>query len=190
MIETFIKSELTPPDDSSFRQEFDVNDTKVDHRDLNDGATTGIISENEGNDITALKCINERYEGLRHPETNIPYVRTTLEHNGNICEGVFPEFEATFDANIPEEKFNATDREHFSECNDQLKYSAMNDHHLASKFTEDQFDQILSGYTPEGYTWHHSEEPGKLQLVDTTDHESTRHTGGRAIWGGGGDART
>ena len=48
---------------------------------------------------------------------------------------------------------------------------------------------IEDGYTPDGYTWHHNEEKGKMQLVDTDIHSQTRHTGGRNIWGGGTENR-
>ena len=35
--------------------------------------------------------------------------------------------------------------------------------------------------TPKGYTWHHTEKPGVLQLIPTDLHEVVRHTGGKAI---------
>ncbi len=37
--------------------------------------------------------------------------------------------------------------------------------------------------TPEGYTWHHNQEPGVMQLVDRGVHAATGHTGGFSIWG-------
>ena len=45
--------------------------------------------------------------------------------------------------------------------------------------------------SPTGFTWHHSEEPGVLQLVDRIDHNQNHRiyhpsgVGGRNIWGGG-----
>jgi A nuclease of the HNH/ENDO VII superfamily with conserved WHH len=41
-----------------------------------------------------------------------------------------------------------------------------------------------AGYksTPKGYTWHHHEDTGRMQLVDTKIHKTTAHTGGYAIW--------
>ena len=41
----------------------------------------------------------------------------------------------------------------------------------------------------EGYTWHHNEQPGVLQLVDEETHAETGHTGGREILGGGSEYR-
>lgn len=32
--------------------------------------------------------------------------------------------------------------------------------------------------TPSGYTWHHHQDPGKMQLIDRTVHAKTGHTGG------------
>ncbi|WP_445662062.1 HNH endonuclease [Bacillus sp. FSL R9-9481] len=42
---------------------------------------------------------------------------------------------------------------------------------------------MRSGKNPKGYTWHHHQEPGTMQLVDTNIHQKTGHTGGRALWG-------
>jgi len=45
--------------------------------------------------------------------------------------------------------------------------------------------------SPKGFTWHHSQQPGLLELVDRYDHRhNSRYyhvngKGGRAIWGGG-----
>ena len=35
--------------------------------------------------------------------------------------------------------------------------------------------------TPTGYTWHHTEKPGILQLIPTDLHKNVPHTGGKAI---------
>ena len=39
-------------------------------------------------------------------------------------------------------------------------------------------DEQIGG-TVEGYTWHHTEVPGKMQLVPTGIHNITTHNGGR-----------
>jgi hypothetical protein len=39
---------------------------------------------------------------------------------------------------------------------------------------------------PNGYSWHHHQDVGKMQLVDIDEHQlAASHTGGMAIWGGG-----
>lgn len=41
-----------------------------------------------------------------------------------------------------------------------------------------------SGYssTPKGYTWHHHQTAGRMQLVETNVHSQTGHTGGFSLW--------
>ncbi len=34
-----------------------------------------------------------------------------------------------------------------------------------------------------GYTWHHTENPGEMQLISDFIHGKVRHTGGKHIWG-------
>lgn len=133
---------------------------------------------------------NESLEGDRHPMTGVKFERKTVEDaDGNEVTGVFPEFDSKFDAQLPEDKLQASDKEQFDECNRQLKEAVDNDPDLASQFTPEQLEQIQNGDTPDGYTWHHNEEKGKMQLVDADTHAQTGHTGGRAIWGGGTDNR-
>jgi hypothetical protein len=41
-----------------------------------------------------------------------------------------------------------------------------------------------AGYqsTPKGYTWHHHQTTGRMQLVESLTHMKTGHTGGFSIW--------
>lgn len=36
-----------------------------------------------------------------------------------------------------------------------------------------------------GYTWHHHQETGRMQLVEQTTHSAARHNGGDSLWGSG-----
>ena len=36
--------------------------------------------------------------------------------------------------------------------------------------------------TPEGYTWHHTEKMGTMQLIETRVHQSARHSGGVQLY--------
>lgn len=133
---------------------------------------------------------NESLDGDRHPITGVLFERKTVEDaDGNEVTGVFPEFDSEFDAQLPNELLQASDREQFDECNKQLKEAVENDPELSSKFTSEQLEQIMNGETPDGYTWHHNEEKGKMQLVDADTHAQTGHTGGKTIWGGGNENR-
>lgn len=133
---------------------------------------------------------NESLDGDRHPITGVPFERKTVEDaDGNEVTGVFPVFDSEFDAQLPDELLQSSDREQFDECNKQLKEAVENDPELAAKFTPEQLEQIMNGDTPDGYTWHHNEEKGKMQLVDADTHAQTGHTGGKTIWGGGNGNR-
>ena len=43
---------------------------------------------------------------------------------------------------------------------------------------------LAAGYisTPKGYTWHHHQTFGRMQLVDAATHAQTGHTGGFSLW--------
>ncbi|MBU5316215.1 HNH endonuclease [Clostridium bornimense] len=36
----------------------------------------------------------------------------------------------------------------------------------------------------EGFTWHHHQESGRMQLVEETFHKDLKHNGGDCLWGG------
>jgi len=155
---------------------------------VSDNERTG--SESDEKISYSIHTRNEGLEGDRHPITGVPFERKTVEDaDGNEVTGVFPEFDSKFDAQLPEEKLQASDSEQFAECNEQLKAAVENDPELAKQFTSEQLEQIKNGDTPDGYTWHHNEEKGKMQLVDSQTHAQTGHTGGKSIWGGGTENR-
>lgn len=77
-----------------------------------------------------------------------------------------------------------SDKIQFKECNRHLLEAVETDPEIRKRFTEEQLNDIKNGCTPREYTWHHSEQPGKMQLVDKEIHKRTGHTGGRAFWGG------
>jgi hypothetical protein len=133
---------------------------------------------------------NKELEGKRHPETDVIFEKKIVKDaDGNDIEGVFPVFDSKFDVQLPEDMYKDTDAQQEKECNRKLKEAVKNDPELAKQFTPEQLEQIENGETPDGYTWHHNEETGKMQLVDTEIHSKTGHTGGRAIWGGGKENR-
>jgi hypothetical protein len=133
-----------------------------------------------------INTINSRLEGIEHPETGVKYVRKEVEDgNGNMISVVVPEFEKAFSTELSEENLQETDKKQFDECNEKLKEAYDNGELDTSKFTERQLEQIKNGDKPEGFTWHHSEVKGRMELVDTKTHSATAHTGGKSIWGGG-----
>lgn len=145
-----------------------------------------IIQMNLEKGIERMPSRNQDLEWKKHPDTGVPFVVKVVENSeGELVEVVVPEFDSVFDAQLPEGLLESTDNEQFSECNRQLKEAVQNDPELAAQFTDEQLEQIMNGDTPDGYTWHHDAEKGKMQLVDAKTHAQTGHTGGKAIWGGG-----
>ena len=131
-----------------------------------------------------LKTRNESKEG-QIGEDGVEYMRKTIEVNGVEVEGVFPQFESTIDVQMPDRLTQASDSQQARYCNHELKEKIKSDPEFSKQFNEEQLEQIENGETPDGYTWHHNEEPGKMQLISTEEHQSNSHTGGKRIWCGG-----
>lgn len=85
-----------------------------------------------------------------------------------------------FQCILDKKDWSRTDPEQFAKCNEQLKETILKDLKLAKQFTPEQIEQIMSGGTPTGYTWHHFEIEGTMQLVPFGIHNSTNHCGGRS----------
>ena len=159
------------------------------------GLAIGVVDLIDGTDIAEAEDIdtrNDHLSGYEHPETGVPFIdKTVALPNGHIVEGVFPVFDETFNVMIAEELYLESDDVHFEVANDTLYQAIVENPNLANELGYSQVDvqSLANGQTPEGYTWHHNEEPGVLQLVDEETHAQTSHTGGRAIWGGGSEYR-
>lgn len=134
-------------------------------------------------------CRNEGLAGDCHPITGVPFERKLIEINGEKVEGVFPQFESQHTVDLPENLYQATNKEQFDYANQELKETVEKTPELAERFDADQLEQIRNGDRPDGYVWHHAENPGELQLIDRETHDKTGHTGGQVIWGGGQENR-
>lgn len=167
---------LTDEEKVYFKEKLGCSDHLLDNATIDDNGKVNI------------KTINEGKEG-QEGENGVKYERKTIIVNGVEVEGVFPVFDSAFDMQLPEDLLKSTDAKQMECCNQKLKEAVENDPQLAKQFTPEQIEQIKNGETPDGYTWHHNEETGKMQLVKTEDHQTTRHTGGKAIWGGGKENR-
>lgn len=133
---------------------------------------------------------NENLEGKKHIETGVEFERNIVElPDGHELEGVFPKFDTPFEMKLDESLFQESDEKQFEAANNKLKEGIENNYDLKNKFTEKQIEQIFDNEKPNGYTWHHSEDVGIMQLVDSEVHAETGHTGGRALWGGGSENR-
>lgn len=142
----------------------------------------------EGTEPRHITTINEKFAGEKI--NGVTYARKIFELNGELVEGVFPIFESKFNVKLPENMYQASDNEQMRYCTAQLAERIDRNPKLASRFTARQLEQIRNGEPRiSGLTWHHNESPGLMQLVDANDHTSARHTGGRSLWGGGGESR-
>lgn len=185
---------IKEPDNSSHAEankidpgEFDkrIEPDKIKHDDIES------VPHRIGNfdNPTHIETNNAGLENDVHPITGVPFERRIIETpSGEVIEGVFPKFETSFQAKLPESMYLDSNRTQFKECNKQLYEKIENDPELRKQFTEEQIDQIRDGINdgsaPDGYVWHHEPESGVLSLVDSYTHSHTHHTGGRFIWGG------
>ncbi len=175
--------------ESHSKMEFDPN-KKADISERSDSQENQEFKNEETREKDEFHTRNEQLEGKKHPVTDVPYEKKTVEDSeGNEVTGVFPEFDSEYDVQLPEDLYEAKDKEQFEYCNEELKKEIESNPELAEKFDADQLEQIKNGETPDGYTWHHNEEKGKMQLVDSSTHSKSGHTGGKTIWGGGNQNR-
>lgn len=131
-----------------------------------------------------FKCANESLAGKVHEVTGVPFVEKEIEIDGVKLKVVVPEFPYAFETTIPKELWEAGDNAVFSECTKKLWEYLEQHPEEKKKFTPQQLEQIKNGEPKiKGYTWHHTEEPGKMQLVKTDIHSQTHHTGGCHLWG-------
>lgn len=173
-------------DTDETNEEIDEND--IDHSETNETDNPS-ESDNAEKQVEHVQCRNENLDGNEHPETGVAFEKRQVEVDGKQYDVVVPQFESKYDAQLPEDKLKSPDREQFKECNSQLKEDIFNNKDLRDQFDDEQIEQIENGDTPDGYTWHHDADVGKMQLVDTEKHQKTGHTGGRTIWGGGNENR-
>ncbi|SER24079.1 DNase/tRNase domain of colicin-like bacteriocin [Gracilibacillus ureilyticus] len=158
------------------------------------GLAIGVIDIIDSADVQAeeIETRNDHLNGTSHLETGVPFMEKTIElPNDEVVEGTFPVFDSVFTTVIAEDLYLDSDRVHFNLANETLYQAILTEPELASQLNLTQADMqgLANGETPEGFTWHHSEEPGKIQLVDEEIHQQTGHTGGREIWGGGSEFR-
>ena len=154
----------------------------------------------ESVDESSISGATELSETLSAIQKEVPReivnekVEATLQDESfraEILEATYPDFSENcrLETHLPDDQYKANDYQHFKYCNEQLSQAYENGSLNIEQFTDRQLEQIRNGDKPEGYTWHHHEEPGRMQLVDSEIHAKTPHTGGRSLWGGGGEAR-
>ncbi|WP_019415988.1 HNH endonuclease [Paenisporosarcina sp. TG20] len=155
----------------------------------------GVLDIVDGSDMghaDPIETRNDSLDGLEHSETGVLFLERTIElPNGDINIGTFPIFDSNFSVILTEDLYLATDNVHFQIANETLSESIQQSPNITNDIGISEYDvqNLATGITPEGYDWHHSEQPGVLQLVNEEIHQNTGHTGGREIWGGGSEYR-
>jgi hypothetical protein len=150
--------------------------------------TESVPYDVDGDGPVTIETTNDHLVGSVHPETNVFFEENTVElPNGQEVTGVYPVFDAEYEVEMDESIYLQSDYVHFSYANAELYDAIQSDPQIATEIglTEQDIQALANGDTPEGFTWHHSEEPGVLQLVDDDIHANTGHDGGRELWGGG-----
>ncbi|MFY0527395.1 HNH endonuclease [Archangium gephyra] len=102
----------------------------------------------------------------------------------------FPEFDSKFETLLDDIHMGSRDRlAHYKAANQKLASSIRQDPALGRLLglgPEDIEKLATSIKAPDGYTWHHHQDVGRMQLILTRAHQlAAPHTGGMAIWGGG-----
>lgn len=105
-------------------------------------------------------------------------IKVAYDKNG------FPKYKRKFQMTISNKYLKYGRGKHFTEANKVLKAAyKKNPKEFKKKFTKNELKDIEKGKTPRNHTWHHHQDRGKMQLVDSEDHKAAKHTGGIAIWG-------
>jgi len=94
----------------------------------------------------------------------------------------FPKFKAIYTIHLKLSDFHKTREEHFYYANKKTYQKALKSQRVRNLFTKSELQQFRVGDTPDRYTWHHHQTPGKLQLVSRSTHSKVNHVGGYTIW--------
>lgn len=96
----------------------------------------------------------------------------------------FPIFKSYYTVKLNRKDFKESRERHFYIANRTLYKDKSPNSRIKAKLRRKQIKQLSQGCTPDGYTWHHHQDTGVLQLVDEKIHAKTWHYGGYSIWGG------
>ena len=120
---------------------------------------------------------NVQLAGQKHPVSGIIF-----DNRG------FPIFDdvAAFDTRLSSNQFRAVGYEQQMQMASRDLWQAIQRGEIsASRFTSTQLQQIERGSIRiDGFTWHHHQDYGRMQLVPREIHKRTGHIGGESMAGG------
>jgi hypothetical protein len=147
------------------------------------------------NNITPIRIstINSSFEGK--VLEGVKFVRKTIQLPNKLkISGVFPVFKSLSKIKLPEYLLSKPDIMQMNYAFMKFRKQLLINPKLQKKFPPDILQGMINRkitstktaqYYVKGFTWHHSEKTGVLELVKTKIHNKVKHTGGSAIWGGG-----
>lgn len=95
----------------------------------------------------------------------------------------FPIFKEYARVKLKRSLYKRSRETHFRYANKKMYERICKDKFYATKFTKSQKLALKNGETPDGFTWHHHQNRGLMQLVKTGIHSKVNHKGGYSIWG-------
>jgi len=100
----------------------------------------------------------------------------------------FPKFTSALDVYLnPSELGSGSNTRDFGSSNDKVLQGLIDDPTLLDGFPPAVRDFYAQpnppNLPPPGYTWHHHQDTGRMQLVQRGIHDGFPHTGGASIWG-------
>ena len=117
---------------------------------------------------------NVKLAGQRHPITEVPF-----DDRG------FPIFEkyTKYDTKLPTDAFKSASYEQQMQMASKDLWTAIQRGEVSSsQFTTKQLEQIQAGAKKiDGFTWHHHQDTGRMQLVPAKVHADTNHIGGNSM---------
>ncbi|MGG5508303.1 MULTISPECIES: HNH endonuclease [unclassified Myroides] len=156
-----------------------------------------------------LAEVNEKYKSLK-----VPFSRRIVDLGKFKVEGLFPNFSnhTLVKIDLPAQYHQQSNKTQFAYATNQLKEQyKMDPKVIETKLiqlnTGKKYSYVVGGVTKEikgkellarqiddlksphgnkifGFTWHHHEDIGKLELVSEQVHNAVSHTGGNLIWSG------
>lgn len=144
-------------------------------------SSTGVVKH-----YKHVKTRNQDLKGKTHPITGVKFVERYVRYSdGRKLSVVVPEFDYVVQYKLPKKAWLLSRDSHNRTLNNRLLNQIENNNKIREKFTAEQIEDLKNGKTPRGLTWHHTEEEGVMQLVDSEIHNKTNHTGGYDLWGKG-----
>ncbi len=134
---------------------------------------------------TKINTINQCYVGKVYPGTDVKFKMQKVKYkDGRKLKGAFPVFKSKQNMKLPKDFYKENEGRQFKWCTAHLQTLAKKGK-LDKKFSKEELEIIKSGELPKGYTWHHHEKEGWMQLVDSEAHNKVAHMGGMSLWGKG-----